>query len=203
MYRSSRTRTAHRCRHRSELRQRSAGCTGQSSADINWTTRTFPTTSPGDAFYVVNNTGSHSGPARPRRWSRDLHAADQFAASPSTTASGAASDITSALGYSYDADPNFMYCAEDMTTTNGTINWWLPSCGLTGGSSGGPWVQPMSGANGPIISVNSWGYTNSPGMAGPKFYQTSTSCVFGAATTTAFANIPGGDGNAGVAFPCP
>ena len=82
------------------------------------------------------------------------------------------SDFTYALGYSYNADPNFMYCAEDMTTINGTINWWLPSCGLTGGSSGGPWVQAMSGGSGPIISVNSWGYTNSPGMAGPKFYQT-------------------------------
>jgi hypothetical protein len=62
----------------------------------------------------------------------------------------------------------------------------------------------MSAGSAPIISVHSWGYTNSPGMAVPKFYQTSTSCVFAAATsatTTPFAGIPGGDGNAGVAVP--
>ena len=67
--------------------------------------------------------------------------------------------------------------------TNGAVNWWLPSCGLTGGSSGGPWLQPADGGNGPIISVNSWGYTNSPGMAGPKLSGTSAACVFTAAKT--------------------
>ncbi|MEK9719850.1 MAG: hypothetical protein VW257_02110 [Quisquiliibacterium sp.] len=36
----------------------------------------------------------------------------------------------------------------------------------------------MKAGNGPIISVNSWGYTTSPGMAGPKLSGTSASCLF-------------------------
>jgi hypothetical protein len=95
-----------------------------------------------------------------------------------------------------------MFCAEDMTT-EGAVNWWLPSCGLSGGSSGGPWVQEMSGGDGPLISVNSWGYTTSPGMAGPMFAGTSTSCVFGEARALAFASVPATDGDEGAAIICP
>ena len=174
--------------------------------DVNYTATIFPNNNAWDyAFYVVSDTGAHtSGFLTGVDDALDVAAGSMgLSYSQPSHDTNDNSDFTYALGYSYNADPNFMYCAEDMTTTNGTINWWLPSCGLTGGSSGGPWVQPMSGGSGPIISVNSWGYTNSPGMAGPKFYQTSTSCVFGKATTTSFATIPGGDGNAGVAVPCP
>ena len=60
-----------------------------------------------------------------------------------------------------------MYCAEDLSQFDGA-NWLLASCGLSGGSSGGPWMQPFSNGNGSLISVNSWGYTNQPGMYGPK-----------------------------------
>jgi len=174
--------------------------------DVNYTATTFPNNNAWDyAFYVVSDIGAHTSGFRTDVGDAlDLAAGSMglsFSQPSHDTNDG--SDFTSALGYSYDADPNFMYCAEDMTTTNGTVNWWLPSCGLTGGSSGGPWVQPMTAGSGPIISVNSWGYTNSPGMAGAKFYQTSASCVFASATSTVFANIPGGDGNAGVAVPCP
>ena len=98
---------------------------------------------------------------------------------PQVDVSGSDADRTTALGYSYSDDPNFMYCAEDMTT-EGTDNWWLPNCGLSGGASGGPWVQPMSGGAGPVISVNSWGYTDQPGMAGPKLVGTSAKALFDA-----------------------
>ena len=173
--------------------------------DVNYTATIFPNNNAWDyAFYVVSDTGAHTGTGVLDERLDVAAGSMVLSFSEPAHVTNDSSAFTSALGYSYDADPNFMYCAEDMTTTNGTINWWLPSCGLTGGSSGGPWVQPMSGGNGPIISVNSWGYTNSPGMAGPKFYQTSTSCVFGkSATTTPFASIPVSDGNAGVAVPCP
>jgi hypothetical protein len=92
-----------------------------------------------------------------------------------------------------------MYCAEDMTEEGG-VNWWLPSCGLSGGSSGGPWVQPMdtTSGNGPIISVNSWGYTTSPGMAGPKLVGTSADCLFGEAVNSDFPDSPSADGEAGI-----
>ena len=53
---------------------------------------------------------------------------------------------------------------------------WLGYCGLSGGASGGPWVQPLINGAGPIISVNSWGYSNQPGMAGPKLSDNSAAC---------------------------
>jgi hypothetical protein len=101
---------------------------------------------------------------------------------------------TYGLGYSYSDDPNFMYCRDTMGT-QGTVNWWLPGCGLTGGSSGGPWKQGMTlngdassstatiSSEGVIMSVNSWGYTNQPGMAGPKL-DGEHECVYNLAQST-------------------
>jgi len=173
--------------------------------DVNWTTRQFPANIEWDyAFYVVKDSGMHQGAAAS---SEMLDAAAgsmaiSFAA-PSVNDAGP-SDFTHALGYSYDNDPQLMYCAEDMTT-EGAVNWWLPNCGLSGGSSGGPWVQPMDLSpadggfgNGPIISVNSWGYTNQPGMAGPKLSGTSASCIFARAKDTTALVGTWADGEAGV-----
>lgn len=177
--------------------------------DVNWATSTFPDNIEWDyAYYVVSDTGAHTGTAA----SSELDiAAGSLPVSfliphvddgePSATSV----DFTHALGYSYSDDPNFMYCAEDMTT-EGAVNWWLPSCGLSGGSSGGPWVQPMdvSTGSGPIISVNSWGYTSSPGMAGPKLVGTSAGCLFTEAKGIDFVSVPNSDGDAGVAVDyCP
>jgi hypothetical protein len=148
--------------------------------DTEWTTRTFPDNIPWDyAYYVVSDPGHEgygdSGPLDEKAGSLAI----QFSA-PTT------GDVTHALGYSYSDDPNFMYCAEAMGT-EGAANWWLPNCGLSGGSSGGPWVQPMgTDGTGPIISVNSWGYTNQPGMAGPKLAGTSASCLFALAKGQSF-----------------
>jgi hypothetical protein len=103
----------------------------------------------------------------------------QFSTDPVADRAGSTDDATTALGYSYSDDPNFMYCAEDMTT-EGADNWWLPNCGLSGGASGGPWLQPVDGGSGPVISVNSWGYTDQPGMAGPKLAGTSAKTLFDA-----------------------
>src|SRR4029453_13922909 len=110
--------------------------------------------------------------------------------------------LTHGLGYSYSDDPNFMYCADGLTQES-AANWWLGNCGLSGGSSGGPWVQPMntSTGNGPIMSVNSWGYTGQPGMAGPKLAGTSASCVFAVAKSAAMGTFA--DGQAGVKANCP
>jgi len=176
--------------------------------DVNWTTRTFPDNIPWDyGFYVVDNDPSSHSPGL------EASSSTLDAATPAFTidfslpvtndgTDGATSpDFTHALGYSYSDDPNFMYCAEDMTT-EGTDNWWLPSCGLSGGSSGGPWVQPMGDGAGPVISVNSWGYTTSPGMAGPMLNGTSAFCVYdNAAHLTTFLVDPA-DGDAGYAITC-
>jgi hypothetical protein len=174
--------------------------------DNNWTIRTFPDNIAWDyAFYVVADSGAHTGPTL-SSYALDIVAGSlevSFAGVYVDDGIGGASspDFTHALGYSYSDDPNFMYCAEDMTT-EGMVNWWLPSCGLSGGSSGGPWLQPISGGDGPIISVNSWGYTNQPGMAGPKLVDTSASCVFEHAKTGDFPATPPADGNAGNVVDC-
>ncbi|WP_017930204.1 trypsin-like serine peptidase [Robiginitomaculum antarcticum] len=177
--------------------------------DINWTTRTFPDNIPWDyAYYVVNDSGSHSGAASSSD-SLDTAVPTQsisFSAPvvDDGTAGPLTQDYTHALGYSYSEDPFFMYSAEDMTT-EGTANWWLPSSGLSGGSSGGPWIQPMNetSGSGPLISVNSWGYNTSPGMAGPKLNGTSASCVFNAAKSGDLNLANNSDGNQGVAANCP
>ena len=169
--------------------------------DRNWTTRTFPDNIEWDSgYYVVDDAGAHSGTAVSSD-ALDV-AVDEMDIQWGAPVIG---DITHALGYSYSDDPNFMYCAEEMGT-EGAVNWWLPSCGLSGGSSGGPWVQPMdeTSGDGLIISVNSWGYNGSPGMAGPKLSDPSHKCVYDAATDLANDVPPGTpDGDEGHIEDCP
>lgn len=167
--------------------------------DTNWTTRTFPDNIPWDyAFYVVADSGAHQAGfgAAVDTLDAAVGPMDMSFNAPSLDTLG------HALGYSYSEDPKFMYCADNLTT-EGTANWWLPNCGLSGGSSGGPWSQPfnVSTGNGPVISVNSWGYTDQPGMAGPKLSGTSAACVFAHAQSSALGTWP--DGDAGVKASCP
>ena len=165
--------------------------------DVNWTTRKFPNNIEWDyAYYVVADSGAHYGAAASpvldvEAGSLPVSFGPPFANDGETGATSP--DFTHALGYSYNVDPQFRYCAEDMAT-EGAVNWWLPSCGLSGGSSGGPWVQPMdiAAGSGPIISVNSWGYTNSPGMAGPKLFGTTAESVFLCAKSSNFFSAPDG-----------
>ena len=163
--------------------------------DVNWTTRTFPANVAWDyGFYVVPDDGAHQG-------NGSTSVLDLAAGSLWINFSGVSiNDLTHALGYSQSEDPKLMYCAEDMTT-EGADNWWLPSCLLSGGSSGGPWIQPLTSAAGPIISVNSWGYTTGPGMAGPKLV-TSAGCIFTKATTLGLPPTPVAEGT-GVSVSCP
>ncbi|MGW8370071.1 MAG: hypothetical protein ACWGPN_15510, partial [Gammaproteobacteria bacterium] len=174
--------------------------------DREWTIRTFPDNIPWDyGFYVVPDAGAHAGSSAPEALDSAVAALDVSFATPYVEDSvpGAGSpDFTHALGYSYSDDPNFMYCAEDMTR-QGSVNWWLSSCGLSGGSSGGPWVQPLISGSGPVISVNSWGYSNQPGMAGPRLDVSSANCVFTMAKSIPWSAISSADGDAGDAIACP
>jgi hypothetical protein len=161
--------------------------------DDDWTIRVFPDNIPWDyAFYVASDTGAHSGTDAGSSALDTAVGSLPVSYDPPTTGA-----VTHALGYSYSEDPKFMYCAEPVTDLD-AANWWLASCGLSGGSSGGPWIQPMDAGtgSGPIISVNSWGYTNQPGMAGPKLSGTSAACLFAAAKSTLLAT------KGGVAPPC-
>jgi hypothetical protein len=94
-------------------------------------------------------------------------------------------EFTVALGYSADRDPSFRYCTDDMSTIMGVpwyVNLWLDRCGMTGGASGGSWLIDMNQrGEGTVVSVNSWGFTDKPGMAGPDFRTSSGSfaeCLF-------------------------
>ena len=167
--------------------------------DTNWTTRTFPDNVHWDyAYYVVPDSGAHTAGI-----AAASDVLDAAVAPMSISFSTPSLNLTHALGYSYDADPDFMYCADIMQALDAD-NWWLGNCGLSGGSSGGPWVQPMNTGtgNGPVMSVNSWGYTNQDGMAGPKLSGTSALCVFNAAQASAMFSGTVADGNAGVKASC-
>jgi hypothetical protein len=169
--------------------------------DVNWTTRTFPDNVTWDYAYYVFDDTSHSGSGGGTGVVLDstVTAIPISFGVPNFDVANSSSDYTTALGYSYGEDPKFMYCAEDMKQLD-QANWWLGSCDLSGGSSGGPWMQPFSGGTGSLISVNSWGYTNQPGMAGPKLSGTSASSVFSCAKTKTFASVPTTDGDEGAIF---
>lgn len=184
--------------------------------DVDWTTRSFPNNVEWDyAYYVVADSGAHQPPSGggvpPTLDSAVATLPVSFVAPAVNLATDGknAADYTYGLGYSYSDDPNFMYCAENMGT-EGTANWWLPSCGLSGGSSGGPWLQGMGYTNngaptgtGVIMSVNSWGYTDRPGMAGPKLSGTSALCMLDEAKQTPLSGVvPTTDGDAGVKSAC-
>ncbi len=169
----------------------------------NWTTRTFPDNIPWDyAYYVVDDNGAHSGAGAGGALDTAVGGFDVSFTAPAHDDGqpGPASiDWTHNLGYSYSDDPFFMYSAQDMTELD-AANWWQSDSDLSGGSSGGPWIQPMneSTGSGPIISVNSWGYTTSPGMAGPKLSGTTAECVFDAARTASMSAGNNADGAQGV-----
>ena len=152
--------------------------------DVQWTNYTFPDNIPWDyAFYVVPTSGHHTQGLTQSSDSLEeaAHTLPISFVAPTTGKPAAA------LGYSYSDDPNLMYCQQDLGTVTSNLatgtatNWWLDQCALSGGASGGPWLQKSGGGvdgdSGPIISVNSWGYTSQPGMAGPQLSGTSASSV--------------------------
>lgn len=177
--------------------------------DSQWTLRTFPDNVAWDyGFYVVDDIGAHIGRAA---LSESLDSAVGSMAISFTTPSyndgapGKTSvDFTYALGYSYAFDPKLMYCAEDMTQ-NTEVNWWIPSCELSGGASGGVWLQPLDdiSGGGTIISLNSWGYTSAPGMAGPRLDVSSAGCLLSVAQYTFFNVVSNLAGDQGVVQACP
>ncbi len=142
--------------------------------DQDWANRTWPDNIPWDyAYYVVPDTDAHtSGIDKVANDALDV-AAGSLRVQFDAATQGA---LTHALGYSYSDDPDFMYCAEGLGT-DGLDALWLGNCGLSGGASGGPWLQPVEDGDGPIVSVNSYGYSNKPGMGGPRLTG-SASCVF-------------------------
>ena len=68
---------------------------------------------------------------------------------------------------------DLVYCAGNIFTdsSNGDDTWGM-ACGMTGGSSGGPWLSGFdenTGNTGTLSSLNSYGYSGVRNMYGPKF----------------------------------
>ncbi len=83
----------------------------------------------------------------------------------------------SAYAFGYPASGKYrgndlVYCngllGDDLANGNDT---YAMTCGMTGGSSGGPWLQNfVTGSGvGTLVSVNSYGYSGVKKMFGPKF----------------------------------
>ena len=92
-----------------------------------------------------------------------------------------------AFGYPAAAPYNgsdLTYCSGALSQdpNSGNTTWAQPSCAMTGGSSGGPWMSSFATDRGSLSSLNSYGYTNSVGMYGPKF-NSNTVDTFNAALT--------------------
>lgn len=117
--------------------------------------------------------------------------------------------FTHTLGYPSNIDPGLQYCAEALGSIhhlNNDMALGVLNCELARGSSGGPWVQPMDTdtGEGPIVSVNSFGYIDQygdelPGMFGPPLFGNSAKCLFEQAESTVLTALDGAaDGTAGV-----
>jgi hypothetical protein len=78
---------------------------------------------------------------------------------------------------------DLVYCAGNIFTDswNGNLTWGMP-CNMTGGSSGGPWLNGFSETtgSGTLSSLNSYGYSGVKNMYGPKF-NSNTQAVYNAA----------------------
>ncbi|KAL7543266.1 hypothetical protein ACHAXR_012574 [Thalassiosira sp. AJA248-18] len=162
------------------------GCWHLSFAVVwkGWAAGSFPDNVPYDyAYYVVyDSPNTHTGGYTPNLTGTldkdvpcvpidfDLNPHDEFVFS---------------IGYSADKDPRLRTCSMHNSKMNGVpwyTNLWLEDCAMTGGASGGPWIHDMDvDGMGSLISVNSWGFTHKPGMAGPVLKTSSGSlaeCLF-------------------------
>jgi hypothetical protein len=173
--------------------------------DYEWTTKSFPLSVPWDyAFYVIPNTNEAHTPGfiynTQPELSRILEdVVERFPIDFTYDQSTAPATMVHGLGYTFSKDPDFRYCAQALGTKYGIStykNLWLSPCDMSGGSSGGPWMKDtMSDGTGTIISVNSWGYSSSTGMAGPNFYTEGGSkveCLFERAKSADFNEAKNG-----------
>jgi len=140
--------------------------------DDDWAGQVWPDNIPVDfGFYLIPTTGAHTGKGA------EAESLEDSAKVLPVSFSSQNDLLTTALGYSYSDDPKLMYCQEPLDSEETHGGLWLGSCGLSGGASGGPWLQLAGGADS-IVSVNSWGYSNGdPGMGGPRLERTAN-CLF-------------------------
>jgi len=180
--------------------------------DYEWTTQGFPHSVPWDyAYYVIRNDPEVHQGGFIHKGQPNLSKILEEIVEPlpidfewnlgndeNNNNDDAPGEFTHGLGYSFNRDPAFRYCATSMTTKFGIDsyeNLWLESCEMTGGSSGGPWMTHVDDeGRGTVVSVNSWGYATSPGMGGPNFATESGSharCLYERARDAVFEDVAG------------
>jgi hypothetical protein len=172
--------------------------------NYEWTINSFPHSVPWDyAFYVIPNRNEVHESGFIHQNQPNLSKILEEIVEPMPVdfnwrIDGNPGEFTHGLGYSFNKDPAFRYCATNMSTKFGIStyrNLWLDTCKMTGGSSGGPWLKDTdTNGRGTVISVNSWGYSTSSGMAGPDFNTASGSgveCLFEVAKNTRFEDMVG------------
>ena len=139
------------------------------------------------AFAVVGG-GGHSGSAQ-----LDTTVGAFNVAIPGFSAVG-----QTAYAFGYPAAGKYkgndlVYCAGQIFEDpyNEELTWGLP-CGMTGGSSGGPWLSSFNTSTGvgALSSVNSYGYSGVKAMHGPKF-NADTQDVYNAAKAATGDTIVG------------
>merc|ERR1712195_223760 len=174
-------------------------------ADTDWASRSFPANIPWDyAMYVVEAVGAREGPSTRAdgtaiQDSLELAVLVPDSNIPEVSFEAAVSDpmpFTYALGYSYKDDPNFHHCGKELSLRNGGL--FLDNCLLSGGASGGPWIQGNAQDH-KLISVNSWGYSDgvTPGMGAPRLDNIMgghASDVFALAKCAAFSSAGSANG---------
>jgi hypothetical protein len=86
---------------------------------------------------------------------------------------------------------DLVYCAGTIFTDQyNEGDTWGMACGMTGGSSGGPWLSGFEGSSPALSSLNSYGYQGISNMYGPKFNAT-TSAVYTAADGAIASDVVG------------
>ena len=156
------------------------------------------------AMYVVEAVGAREGPSTRAdgtaiQDSLELAVLVPGSNIPEVSFEAAVSDpmpFTYALGYSYKDDPNFHHCGKELSLRNGGL--FLDNCLLSGGASGGPWIQGNAQDH-KLISVNSWGYSDgvTPGMGAPRLDNIMgghASDVFALAKCAAFSSAGSANG---------
>jgi hypothetical protein len=88
---------------------------------------------------------------------------------------------------------DLVYCQGPIgfDANSGNTNYKL-ACGMTGGSSGGPWFSGFNatGNSGTIQSLNSYGYSGQSNMYGPIFNNTTTQTYNAANSATTNTIVP-------------
>jgi len=147
-----------------------------------------------DYAFAVVGPGGHDGEAIQLDADSPSDADAAPDSLPITYAGVASNDLLYAFGYPAAAPYNgtdLVYCSgkigQDLFNANAT---WSMACNMTGGASGGPWLKGFSESSGigNLASLNSYRYSFSNRMYGPKF-TAYTKAVFDAANAATTGTI--------------